>query len=137
MPETAERTVLGLASLLREGKTSSRALVEEALASIADRTTFISLAQDAKDVADAQDKLRRAGYVASPLAGLPVSVKDLFDVAGEVTLAGSTALDDRPPATGDAPIVARLKAAGAIIVGKTKNRCHRPQPFTDCIVGAW
>jgi len=119
MPETAERTVLGLASLLREGKTSSRALVEEALASIADRATFISLAQDAKDVADAQDKLRRAGYVASPLAGLPVSVKDLFDVAGERTLAGSKALDDRPPATQDAAVVARLKAAGAVIIGRT------------------
>jgi len=38
--------------------------------------------------ADAQDRLRKAGYVASPLAGLPVSVKDLFDVAGERTLAG-------------------------------------------------
>jgi aspartyl-tRNA(Asn)/glutamyl-tRNA(Gln) amidotransferase subunit A len=48
-----------------------------------------------------------------------VSVKDLFDVAGERTLAGSKALDDMPPAKHDAPIVARLRAAGAILIGRT------------------
>jgi len=69
--------------------------------------------------ADAQDRLRQAGYVASPLAGLPVSIKDLFDVAGEQTRAGSIALDDTPPAVADAAIVARLRAAGAVIVGRT------------------
>ena len=120
-----KRTVLGLAAELAAGRTTSRALVEEALARIADpagegvRTFTRVYAEQALAAADAQDQLRRAGYVASPLAGLPVSIKDLFDVAGEVTLAGSTALDDRPPATTDAPIVARLKAAGAVIVGKT------------------
>ncbi len=119
MPGTEDRSVLGLAAALGAGKTTSRALVEEALANIADRATFISLAPDARDVADAQDRLRRAGYAASPLAGLPVSVKDLFDIAGERTLAGSKALDDRPPAARDAAIVQRLKAAGAVIVGRT------------------
>ena len=114
-----DRTVLGLAASLGAGRTTSRALVEEALSKIADRATFISLNPDAPDVADAQDRLRRAGYAASPLAGLPVSIKDLFDVAGERTLAGSKALDDRPPAGRDAAIVARLKAAGAVIVGRT------------------
>ncbi len=63
--------------------------------------------------------MRQAGYVASPLAGLPVSIKDLFDVAGEPTLAGSKALDDRPPAQRDAPVVARLRAAGAVLIGRT------------------
>jgi aspartyl-tRNA(Asn)/glutamyl-tRNA(Gln) amidotransferase subunit A len=119
MPGTEEKNVLGLAAALAAGKTTSRALVEKALANIADRATFISLAQNALEVADAQDRLRRAGYVLSPLAGLPVSVKDLFDIAGERTLAGSRALDDRPPATQDAAVVARLKAAGAVIVGRT------------------
>ena len=76
-------------------------------------------ADSARKAADAQDQLRAAGYVASPLAGLPVSIKDLFDVAGERTLAGSKALDDRPPATRDAPIVARLRAAGAVLIGRT------------------
>jgi len=121
----ANPTIFGLAGDLAAGRTSSRALVDEALARIADpagegaRTFTKVYADQARAAADAQDRLRGAGYVASPLAGLPVSIKDLFDVAGEVTLAGSTALDDRPPATEDAPIVARLKAAGAVIVGKT------------------
>ncbi len=119
MPGTERKSVLGLAAALAAGATTSRALVEEARASIADRATFIALAKNALEVADAQDRLRRAGYVLSPLAGLPVSVKDLFDIAGERTLAGSKALDDRPPAAQDAAIVARLKAAGAVIVGRT------------------
>jgi aspartyl-tRNA(Asn)/glutamyl-tRNA(Gln) amidotransferase subunit A len=114
-----EGTVLGLAAALRAGRTTSRALVEEALGNIADRATYISLAADALAAADAQDRLRAAGYAVSPLGGLPVSIKELFDVAGERTLAGSKALDDAPPATHDAAIVTRLKAAGAIIVGRT------------------
>jgi aspartyl-tRNA(Asn)/glutamyl-tRNA(Gln) amidotransferase subunit A len=57
--------------------------------------------------------------VPSPLAGLPVSIKNLCDVAGETTLSGSIALDDAPPAQQDAPVVARLRAAGAVIVGST------------------
>jgi len=63
--------------------------------------------------------LRAAGYVASPLAGLPVSVKDLFDVAGSTTRAGSSVLAGAAPEAADAPIIARLRAAGAVIVGKT------------------
>src|SRR5205085_7555561 len=54
-----------------------------------------------------------------PLAGLAVSVKDLFDVRGEVTAAGSLALAGSPPAERDAPAVARLRAAGAAIIGRT------------------
>jgi aspartyl-tRNA(Asn)/glutamyl-tRNA(Gln) amidotransferase subunit A len=117
-------TVLGLAADLAAGRITSRELVEAALSRIADpsgegaRSFTKVYTHQARAAADAQDQLRAAGYVASPLAGLPVSVKDLFDVAGEVTLAGSKALDDRPPAANDAPIVARLRAAGAIIVGK-------------------
>ncbi len=123
--EPAKPTALGIAADLAAGRTTSRALVEAALARIADpagegaRTFTKVYAHQARTAADAQDQLRKAGYVASPLAGLPVSIKDLFDVAGEVTLAGSTALDDQPPAERDAPVVARLKAAGAVIVGKT------------------
>lgn len=54
-----------------------------------------------------------------PLAGLPVSVKDLFDVRGQVTAAGSTVLADAPPAAADSAAVARLRAAGASLVGRT------------------
>jgi aspartyl-tRNA(Asn)/glutamyl-tRNA(Gln) amidotransferase subunit A len=118
-------TVLGLAADLAAGRTSSRDLVEEALARIADPAgegarTFVKVYTDsARAAADAQDRLRRAGYVASPLAGLPVSIKDLFDVAGEQSLAGSKALDDQPPASRDCPVVARLRAGGAVLIGRT------------------
>jgi aspartyl-tRNA(Asn)/glutamyl-tRNA(Gln) amidotransferase subunit A len=54
-----------------------------------------------------------------PLAGRPVSVKDLFDVAGHPTTAASASLHDAPPSTSDAPAVARLRAAGAVLLGHT------------------
>ncbi len=57
--------------------------------------------------------------LARPLAGLAVSVKDLFDIGGDVTTAGSTVLADAPPAPRDSPAVARLRAAGGAIVGRT------------------
>jgi len=122
---TARPTLARLAADLAAGRTTSFALVEEALARIADpagegKRVFVKVYADAAcAAAEAQDRLRAAGYVASTLAGLPVSIKDLFDVAGERTLAGSRALDDAPPARADAPIVARLKAAGAVIIGRT------------------
>ncbi len=57
--------------------------------------------------------------LAGPLAGLAVSVKDLFDVAGQTTAAGSRVLADAPPAAQDCPAVARLKAAGGAVLGRT------------------
>lgn len=65
------------------------------------------------------DQQRAAGIKVASLAGLPVSIKDLLDVAGETTLAGSVVLQNVQPAIQDAPVVARLRAAGAAIVGKT------------------
>src|SRR5579863_3885774 len=118
-------TIATLAADLAAGRTTSRALIEEALGRIADPAgegsrAFIKVyADEARAAAEAHDRLRKAGYVLSPMAGLPVSIKDLFDVAGERTLAGSTALVGAPPASRDAAIVARLKAAGAIIIGRT------------------
>jgi aspartyl-tRNA(Asn)/glutamyl-tRNA(Gln) amidotransferase subunit A len=122
---SSKPTVLDLAADLANERTTSRELVETALSRIADPAgegarTFIKVYGDsARAAADAQDRLRKAGYVASPLAGLPVSLKDLFDVSGELTLAGSKALDDLPPATCDAPVVSRLRAAGAVLIGRT------------------
>ncbi len=107
------------------GKTSSLELVENCLSRIADpegegRRTFIRVWDNqARTVARAQDDLRRAGYASSSLAGIPISIKDLFDVEGEITLAGTKALDDAAPAVADAPVVKRLKAAGAVLVGRT------------------
>ena len=86
---TARPTLAQLAADLTAGRTTSRALVEEALARIADpagegsRVLVKVYAEASRVAADAQDRLRGAGYVASPLAGIPVSIKDLFDVAGE------------------------------------------------------
>ncbi|HKT91920.1 MAG TPA: amidase family protein, partial [Paraburkholderia sp.] len=103
-----------LAADLDAARTTSRALVETALERIAAEGgngghAFIALdAERTRREADAQDALRRAGVRLSPLAGLPVSIKDLFDVAGEPTRAGSRVLDDAPPAAFDAPAVARL-----------------------------
>ena len=114
-----------LAADLSAGRTTSRTLVETALERIADpagqgSTVFMHVdADSARAAADAHDRLRAAGTVLSPLAGIPVSVKDLFDIEGQVTRAGSRVLADAPPATADAIAVARLKRAGAVIVGRT------------------
>ncbi len=65
------------------------------------------------------DALRAGGLELSPLMGLPVSVKDLFDVAGEATAAGSRVLARAAPATRDAAVVARVRRAGAVLMGRT------------------
>jgi aspartyl-tRNA(Asn)/glutamyl-tRNA(Gln) amidotransferase subunit A len=103
---------------------SARDRLEEILARLAEREAeervFLKLYSDAARVsADAADARRRAGISLGPLDGRIVSIKDLFDVAGETTTAGSAALADAPPATGDAAVVARLRRAGAVIIGKT------------------
>lgn len=69
--------------------------------------------------AAAADARAAAGITLGPLDGRIVSIKDLFDVAGEATTAGSRVLRDAPPAARDAVIVQRLRAAGAVIIGKT------------------
>jgi len=118
-------TVAGLAADLTAGRTTSRELVEQALARIVDTSgegprAFVKVyAETARAEADLADRLRAAGVVRSLVDGLPVSVKDLFDVGGDVTRAGSKLLADAAPASRDAPPVARLRAAGAPIVGRT------------------
>jgi len=118
-------TVQQLAADLAAGKTSSRAQVEAALARIDDPAgegsrAFLRVDRAAAlAAAEASDRLRAHGIVPSPLAGLPVSIKDLFDIAGQVTTAGSKILRGEAPAAADAPTVARLRAAGAILVGRT------------------
>ena len=78
--------------------------------------TFLRVyAEQARAAGRRQD----AGVARDPLAGIPVSIKDLFDVAGEVTAAGSKVLQHAPAAKRDAECVARLKGAGAIIMGRT------------------
>src|SRR6202011_942032 len=75
--------------------------------------------QAARIAADAADARARVGMALGPLDGAIITIKDLFDVAGEPTRAGSKVLADAPPASADAPVVRRLRAAGAVIVAKT------------------
>ena len=118
-------TVAQLAAELAKGNTTSRELVEQALTRIAasdgeGKRAFLKVyTESARADADYSDRLRKRGVRRSPIEGLPVSLKDLFDVAGEVTRAGSRILESSAPATGDAVAVARLRAAGAVLVGRT------------------
>jgi len=118
-------TVEALAGDLAAGRTTSRALVETALARIAEpsgegaRAFMKVYADSARADAEQADRLRKSGIVRSVVDGLPISVKDLFDVGGDVTRAGSKLLADAPAATADALAVARLRAAGAVVVGRT------------------
>ena len=119
------KPVLELQAALWSGKTTSRELTEQALARINDpdgegSRAFLQVHDDAAlAAADASDSLRANGVVPSPLAGVPVSLKDLFDEQGQQTKAGSKSLEDAPPASKDAVVTARLRAAGAILVGRT------------------
>jgi len=103
------------------GAVSARHLVEEALAAAAaGAPAFVATTPaTARAAADAADAAVAAGRDPGALAGLAVSIKDLFDVAGEVTAAGSKILRDAAPAARDAPAVARLRAAGAAFIGRT------------------
>jgi aspartyl-tRNA(Asn)/glutamyl-tRNA(Gln) amidotransferase subunit A len=118
-------TLASLASDLDCDATSARKLVEECLAKIADpagegQRAFIHVDRDAAvGAADAMDRLRHANAAPSPYAGIPVSIKDLFDIKGQVTRAGSRALEDSAPAEVDAPVVARLRRAGFVVIGRT------------------
>jgi len=118
-------TIQQLAADLAAGRTSARKLTEATLARIEDpkgegKRTFVKVWREAAlAAAGASDAQRKAGLVPSLLAGIPVSVKNLCNVRGETTLAGSKALDDAAPAREDAPVVARLRAAGAVMTPAT------------------
>lgn len=117
-------TLNELAADLATGKVTSSQLVEVSLARIADQSgegarAFVKVhAQRARTAAKAADDLRKAGLAPSRFAGIPIAVKDLFDLAGEPTPAGSKVLANATPAKADAPAIARLKAAGFIVVGR-------------------
>ena len=119
------KTLHELAAALAAGKTTSVKLVEGSLARIESYrarggAAYMDVdAESALQTARASDQARQAGYAPSVLAGLPVSVKDLFDIQGQVTKAGSIALNNAAPATQDAAVVARLRQAGAVLLGRT------------------
>lgn len=118
-------TLASLSAALATGKTTSRQLVEDCLARIEDPAgegprAFIKVhAAGARASADAIDLLRKAGRPPGPLAGIPFGVKDLADIAGEPTPAGSTVLADARPAATNAPVIQRAIDAGLVIMGRT------------------
>lgn len=112
-------------ALLNDGATTSLHLAEQCLDRIQDPAgegarAFTEVHPFAvRESATATDRLRTAGVDLSPIMGVPISVKDLFDVAGQVTRAGSTVLADTLPARQDALAIKRLREAGAVLVGRT------------------
>ncbi len=118
-------TLSGLAGKLESGATTSRHLVEQFLEKLAAKPAqaqkcFVLVDQaGARAAADLQDQLRKAGKHAGPYAGIPFSVKDLFDIEGQVTRAGSRVLSQDRPAQQDAVAISALKRAGLVVVGRT------------------
>jgi aspartyl-tRNA(Asn)/glutamyl-tRNA(Gln) amidotransferase subunit A len=118
-------TIAEAAADLAAGRTTATALVEEALSRIADPAgegarAFVAVqGTEARASAAAMDALRAAGRAPSPWAGIPISIKDLYDQKGAVTRGGSVALDDAAPAVATAVSVARLERAGFVVLGRT------------------
>ncbi|WP_025886018.1 amidase [Asaia prunellae] len=144
-----KESLTGTARRLALGEITSRALVEHFIEKIetcdnarAAYTEEFS-ADRARQYADAADRIRAKGYEASPWSGLPISIKDLFDIKGQVTRAGSTILSGRPVALNDAEAIAPLRAAGFIFLGRTQMtefaysglglNPHYPQPWNTLV----
>ncbi len=119
------QNLIDLSRKLASGKLKSRSLVEDCLARIDEplgegARAFLTVYRErALAEADRWDEARQMGWGVPRFAGVPISIKDLFDVAGERTRAGSRVLDEDPPARADAPAIERLRRAGFVIVGKT------------------
>src|SRR5215471_15488537 len=123
-----------IAAAVSEGRTSASAVVSAALARIAELNPVLNaftaaLAERAEARAAAVDAASRKGRPPGPLAGVPFAVKNLFDVAGLVTLAGSKINRSRAPAARDATTIECLEAAGAVLVG-TLNMGEYAYDFT-------
>ena len=117
------QTITSLARALRSREITAQAVVEQCLEQIAERGSSINafitvLADEAREAARAADKEIDAGLYRGPLHGVPLSIKDLFDLRGTTTTAASRVRENHRAET-DAVTIARLREAGAIIVGKT------------------
>lgn len=123
VPAHGDADLTAAASAISRGDASAVAALEaslDALRAPACRHAFVrDFADEARRTAAAADAARAAGRTLGALAGLAVSVKDLFDVRGVPTTAASKAMADAPPAAADCSAVARLRAAGAALVGHT------------------
>ena len=130
------RTVMELAAAVKGGEVSPRELVDAALARIEQHdgalNSFVAVdAEGARAQADALGHRLKAGEEIGALGGVPIGVKDLEDARGFVTTCGDPARRDRPPADRDSVHVARLRAAGAIVIGKTNTPAYGFQSETD------
>ena len=116
-------TIASLNTHFARGEDAPKALVERQIIRVADPSgegarAFLALDQVAVEQSAQSSQLRFSSGKVRPLEGITISIKDLFDVKGEVTGAGSTVLRSRPAAAEDCPAVARLRDAGAIIFGR-------------------
>lgn len=119
---TANADALSLTRAIRAGETTATEAITTTLAAIDTRNPALNCFTDvttdaARQAAEAVDDTIRAGNDPGPLAGVPFAVKNLMNVEGLVTLAGSKINRENAPATRDATLIQRLKAAGAILVG--------------------
>ncbi len=111
-----------IARAVNDGKLTATRVVEDALATISARDPVLNaftavLDARARARAEELDRKRAQGRPLGPLAGVPFAVKNLFDVAGLPTLAGSKINRELPPASRDSPLIERLETAGAILIG--------------------
>ena len=104
---------------LRRGETSAREILEQSVATARSDACHHAFMPSQAEIALKPFAITAMDDPAFPLAGIPLSVKDLFDVAGQITAAGSTVLAGAEPAVADSTAVARLRAAGAVLVGRT------------------
>jgi aspartyl-tRNA(Asn)/glutamyl-tRNA(Gln) amidotransferase subunit A len=118
--DPSDLTLMALAAHYREGTLDPADAVESFLARAEPGDVLrLVTAERARDQAEAASRRWRRGKLLGPLDGAPIAIKDLLDTAGDVTGAGSPALFGDPPAAVDAPVAARLDAAGAVFVGKS------------------
>ena len=126
VPDFRTVTVEALAAQVRDRTLSAAAVTEHALERIEvlnpQLNAFVALdAEDARSQAAAIDERLDAGDDVGLLAGIPIGVKDLADAAGFVTTRGAMHLRDTPPVAADSTEVARMRSAGAVILGKTNT----------------
>src|SRR3989442_415334 len=123
-PNPASLDIVTAATEMRAGSLRASALLASILERIdevePDLRAFVLVDREgAQRAAVGLDRELGAGKLRGPVHGIPVGVKDIFDVAGFPTRCGCRAYDDAPPASEDSTVVARLRAVGAIILGKT------------------
>lgn len=121
MDELLEYSLFEIAEKIRSGEVTSESVTKRCLDQIEktkDRNIFISVYEESIEVAKACDAMRKAGHILGPLHGVPIAVKDNIYMKGHVTTAGSKIMKNFIPEY-DATVLARLKSAGAVIIGKT------------------